>query len=429
MFIVAPILLIVSLLLTKRLFHGQLFNPLTVFFGLWSFTLVLFRLDTYFNVFTSGISLKAQYVMAASFLLFFLGVITVALYTKKRKIDELVSVNIRHLDFLTKTSALILLAFLIAVIIKYLIIIPRYGNPFVNMESLRTDFFDGSLTFPFALSIMTTFAYLGILNLGVLAVFKRNKSTLLMILFAFIFVFLNDSTTGMRGGLFNYFILFLSGVMLSVIVKNKKIGIRYMSYLVCACVFFVMIMTVIFYYRSGGDVTYLEGLYKHNYIYLTGVVPTYSYFLDNPMPSKFFGIKTFQGLYEMLNMFLKPFDYILFTEADFKTYYAKNIMGPLPYNTSPYLTYFHSDFGLTGLMISSYAMGFISAYLYFKMIFTKRIIDIQFAIIAVAVLFVSVRGMYVSGKSFWVMVGLVLLQHMLLRRIDKTQKCEKLNNR
>lgn len=424
MFVLATILLIVSLFMAKRLFHGHLFNPLTVFFGIWTLTLILFKLDIYFKIFTSGLTLNAQYVMATSFILFFLGAVTVALYTKKREIDKLVSINIKQLDLLTTTSALVLLVFFIAVIIKYLILIPRYGNPFVNIESIRIDFFDGSLIFPFYLSVVTTFGYLAILNLGILAVFKRNKSTLLMILFAFVLVFLNDSTTGMRGGLLNYIVLFLSGVMLSIIVRNIKIGIRHMFYLICACIFFLMTMSIIFFYRSGGDVSYLEGLYKHNYIYLTSIVPTYSYFLDNPMPSNSFGIRTFQGLYEMLNMSLKPFDYILFAEADFKTFYAQNIIGNYPFNTAPYLTYLHSDFGLPGLLVSSYLMGLFSTFLYFKMIVAKRIIDIQFAVIAIAILIMSVRGIYVSGKSFWIMVGLVFLQHMFLKVIDVAQNCK-----
>jgi len=412
-FLASAFFLIVAFYLSRLFYRKELFNPLVVFFSIWFFALSLYGAHDILNlkIFHYSLGTRASILIVASFGFFLLGSLSVAIRSKQHAGMLSLSLKNEQLSFIYTTTKFILILFSIAVAIKYAMLVRLYGNPFAHLETVRNDFFNGKLSFPFYLSVLTTLGYLAILNLGVLIVLRRDPGVIMATLLTFALVFFNDATIGMRGGFLNFFVLFLSTVLITNSARGNRSNLRSLSVFVLACVFFMVVMTVIFYFRSGGKVTYLEGLLLHNYIYLTGPVPAYGYFLDHPWIGRLLGHHTFLGLYELADIFFGALGVSLLGEADKVTHYAL-ITDRGPFNTAPYLTYFHSDFGTVGLLAGSFLLGLISSWLFFNIFTKRRIVDLQFAGVAIAVLMLSIRGIYTNGRSFWVMLFLVTIQHV-----------------
>ena len=144
-----------------------------------------------------------------------------------------------------------------------------------------------------------------------------------------------------------------------------------------------------------------------------GSVPAYGYFLEHPLYSHLAGHQTFLGLYQLMDIPAQLLGVPFMTEADNATKFAPICAGP--FNGQTYLTCFHSDFGETGALVCSFLMGAIATFLFIRAICNKRILDVQLAAVAIATLILSIRGLYTSGRSFWIMLLLVIFQYVWLR--------------
>jgi oligosaccharide repeat unit polymerase len=415
--------LIISLCLSFLLYRGELFNPMIIFFSVWSVALFLFQFNEYLQYFYYPLTDPAKVLMIVSFASFLLACVTFSLYPRVARGTDTMRVPDRDISRIVSVTKGVLLLFSLAVLIKYVILFRRYGNPFPVLDSVRNDFFAGELQYPAVLTILTTFGYIAILNASVLVIFHRSKRTILLTIWAFMLFWLNDSTTAMRGSFFNASLLFLGVMMITNSAKGRKSGMLAMCKFGALLLSFVALLSVIFYFRSGGDVTYIEGFTVHNYKYIVGDIPAYSYVVEHPLPSRVFGQETLLGLYQLLDIPLSALGSPLLDEAANKSVYVK--IGPYPFNSYAYLAYFYSDFGDIGVAVCSFLMGAISTILFARALRKKRIVDIQFAAIAMVSLIHTYRGMYTNGRSFWIMLLLVIFQHVWLYR-PRNQACETL---
>ena len=270
---ICGLFLIASLGLSYRLFRGQLFNPMVVFFGVWFVVFVLYGFNSVLRFFYYPLTDYAKMLMTASFAFFFLAAVTMAMHPKVVRTSCPVRIYGRDIRLIAKGTKLILLLFSLAVFVKYAILVRRYGNPFSSLESVRNDFFAGELQYPAWLTVLTTFGYLAILNLGILVVFRRSRQTILMTVWAFALVWLNGSSVAMRGGFLNFSLLFLSSAMIANMLRGRKAGVLALSRFAMLLVCLVAVMTAILYFRSGCTIRYIDGLLMHNYIYIVGSVP------------------------------------------------------------------------------------------------------------------------------------------------------------
>ncbi|MDX1901533.1 MAG: hypothetical protein SFW66_05965 [Gammaproteobacteria bacterium] len=171
--------------------------------------------------------------------------------------------------------------------------------------------------------------------------------------------------------------------------------------------------------KSEGTSIY-NALFEHNFLYIVGPIPSYSYFLNYPWPSHYWGMWTFYGLYNGINeLAVFILHAPLFDRLKTPTFYAP-VTRQGPYNSTNYLTYIHSDFGFSGILLISFFVGLISGYFFMQAIKFKKMIDIQITTLILAGLILSIRGMISNGPYFWFLLFLMTFQWLFLKsKINK----------
>lgn len=403
-----------SLAATRLLCNGMPFNPLSAFFGVWLFGLGLYELDRVFEIFYVRLSEDANSLLILSFAWFFIAAILGMIIAIRVVRARALSIDDKQLNVIYKVTLLLFAVFLTGVMWKYSIVISKYGALFENLPDIRQEAFTGELTFPFISRLMTVLGYMVVLNLSILAVFRRKAKFISLLVVAILLNFLNDSTTGMRGSTVNSVLFLVSAVLLSGTVLMKRIGIKHLLMGTCILLGGVLLVTGILYLRDGGARSFLERLTRDNYVYTVGTIPSLSVFIDNPWPASVPGQWTFAGLYQLLDIVLANLIGVTLLSAEtFDTFYAP-ITRLGPFNSSGYLLYFYSDLREPGVVVFSALMGFASAYLFMKAVLQKQIVDIQLAALLMSLVIFSIRGIYTNGMSFWVTLTLVIIQHQML---------------
>jgi oligosaccharide repeat unit polymerase len=413
--LVATLFLILALAFTRKVCRGVTFNPLIAFFGIWLVALALFELDRIFGFFYVRLSDYAISLLVLSFVLVFVGGVLGVNLARNAVRDNVFDAQ-RQARGLTALTFIYVGIAILATLWRYHIVVVNYGSLFRNLASVRHDAFTGALTYPLISRAMSLFGYVAIANLGVLLATRWNPAWLALSVLVVFADFINDTTVGMRGSTFNAVLLLVTTILVTLTVKRGRMDFRHLLAAGGVVLAGVCLITVILYLRSGffvGLPNYWERLFKDNYVYLVGTIPSLSVFLNRPWPTVVGGQYTFLPLFEGLDWVGRHALGVPIFPATVGTYYAP-ITKLGPFNASSYLAYFYSDFRLPGVIVLSFLMGYASSYAFMKAFRSKRVLDIQIASLLTFMMIFTVRGIATSGTAFWATLVLLIVQHFVL---------------
>ena len=440
-----------------------LFNPLSIFFAVWLCNLIGYEADGYFKYFCYRLSIKADVWLALTFVFFFCGAwLALELRPKKTVSPHVTTDSFNKLWYCT---LFFLCLFLLAILYKYYLLTHYYHGLLGHFGQIKDDIFDHKFHFPFFLYFFTLPEYLVGINLGILTIFNRQKTAIILSLLGLVLAYCNASFSGMRGGFLNYFLIYFSSLGFAF-VMNHKIKMQHYLFLIGIVSSLFLILALSLYLRSAhphnaerimrnfatsfvdqnegrlpllyrnyktptfikGLSTFFDGpkskeysrsslletLYIHNFAYFVGPLPAYAYFLDAPWDSEYWGKWTFYGIYSGTKEFAKALHFKVLNHLDDKVYYAPIVLGP--FNSTNYLTYIFSDFGYIGLILVPGIMGFVANWCFLTMLATKKIQNIPLTSLLCTGLILTVRSIITNGVYFWVTIILILFQNWYISR-------------
>lgn len=412
-------------MLTRLLVPRNLFNPLTVFTGIWLLTFALYELDRVLGFFNIGLTEYAGFMFVFSFVSFFIAC-SQGMVTARRLIsDKAVAIRDKELDKLTNMNWLLLPIFASGVLWKYGIAGLSYGAFSENLSLIRQDALTGEFSFPLLCRLMTLSGYLIVLNLGVLYTLRPRPQYIVMMIVSILLSFVNDATTAGRGATFNSILLLASTGAMASSVRRGRLEIRPIVGATGVLIVGLLLTSTILYLRSDRSVSFFDRLVFDNYVYLTGAVPATSIFIEQPWPKEVPLQWTLAGLYQLVDTVMAPvFGWTFVSDSEsFQTYYA-SITNIGPFNSACHIAYFYSDLGELGVIFLSACLGFFSGYAFQKALRQQRIVDIQLSALLIFAVFFTVRGILTNGMVFWVCLAMLVIQHRFVQSLATLRRPE-----
>lgn len=405
-------LFMVAVAVTRTALRGVFFNPLICFVVVWLLTFALYEFDATIGLFVVGPGTHETFLILLGLCSFVTGAV-VAVLPAKRVSPGPLAVQGGTLLNLSRLTLLLLPIFALGVAWKYVTVASVYGGLLLNLPEIRAAASLGLLSFPLLSRAMTLFGYVIILNLALLLVFRPRPLLVICCVGVVLLSLVNDMTTAARGSTFNAVLLLTCGMLMATAARSQ-VAWRDIRISVSLFVLGLLLTTGVLYLRSDRTISFLGRLTLDGYIYLVGNVPAMAYFFDNPWPASLPLQWTFAGLYQLADMLMAPLGIQSLSPEVLATQYAP-ISSVGPFNSSAFLTYFHSDMGDIGVVLLSFLMGFICTYRFLVAIIRRRVLDIQIAALLMGLVIFSIKGIMTNGVMFWVTWIVVTLQDCAMR--------------
>ncbi len=413
--IVSGLLLVLSFLATPFFFRKIWLNPLVIFFGVWFLNFIVYELDHFFNFYYIDLSPKTEFLFMLSFVGFFIGSMSVAIYKALPK-KIIPSIILPHKDysylaFLEKISIFLFILVLVSVLGKYILLMLHYGNPLAHLGEIRVSNVSGDFTYPKILQLFSIFRYVLVVNLAVLCFFSsRKKYYIILTAITVILSVFTDVAVAGRGGILNTFLFLIGALLAGYLAKGIKLKAKnYFDILALIFILFSLFASIL--YLRGHDNNFLKKFVSNSYYYFTGTIPAVESFVQNPLESPFFGYNTFSGLYQGIDKLTGIAGVNFLSGQDYQTSYAP-ISHIGPFNSAGHLAYYYSDFRELGVLIMPYLLGLWSTWLFFLAYERPRILTIQMCAIATAFIFITIRGTMTAGASIWFTIFAILIQYI-----------------
>ncbi|HTE48678.1 MAG TPA: O-antigen polymerase [Candidatus Paceibacterota bacterium] len=415
-------------MITPFFFRRVWLNPLVIFFAVWFLNFLVYELDNFFHFYYIVLSQRSEFLFVLSFVGFFLGGMSMALYKAlpRNKIPSSVlpQKEYSYLAFMERLSGSLFTLILISVLGKYLLLVLNYGNPLAHLGEIRAATVSGAFVYPKILQFFSIFRYVLILNLGALLVFSaKKKKYMILTTIAFMLSILTDVAVAGRGGILNTF-LFLIGVLLTAyLAQGVKLKAKHYFGILLSVLLLFTLFGSILYFRSN-ETDFFRKFAVSIYLYFTGTIPAVESFVENPWPSSLPGYNTFSGLYQGANKAVGLFGLNFLSPQDYQTFYAPiTHMGP--FNSAGHLAYYYSDFREFGVLIFPYLLGLWSTWLFFYVYERPKILTIQMCAIATAFIFTTVSGTMTSGASIWFTIIILLAQYVFFEWVKSIMEHKK----
>lgn len=415
---VCLVLLLLSIYLTLTVFRGRIMNPLMAYFPAYMLLLICYYLGLKRGVFQLEVDPAASWLLIGSMASVFLGTL-VAIKAFQSNSDCAVSKTDTdaELDSVERLCKYGLGLFIIVVVYKYSVVHRVYGTIFPELSDIRIGYTEGDLKGEYGLANWAgqfLQAFLA-MNIGpLLGARPTRRITILTIVFFFLEV-LNDLTIG---GAFNTFfiLVLLSSCFVGSyeIIADRRLNWRHIRVLAISAIVVWFCALGIFETRQKGELLSI-GAKPSDVIlwYAGGDISTYQYFFDHPMPSAPFGRHLFGGLYGIADAISRMAGFPLLEARDPSDYIA---FIPLPNNTSIYVSLIYADFGVLGTLIVSFAMGLLPTYLYFRALRLKRLVDVQYLVLVLLGVFMTIRVVITEAIYFWILIIFLALQNQLVNK-------------
>jgi oligosaccharide repeat unit polymerase len=400
-------LLLISIASTRLVFAGRWLNPITALFIPHILLLLSYQLALDGGMIILELSDSAWWALVGGYACYAIGVAAAAATdpqraTKKRKPFELA-----EFDRFQKTTIFLLAVLLLSVLSKYYQILTTYGNPIANIIQIRKDYVNDVLSFGLANSISFFSSFLLMMNLGVILGLRKPRVKGLLVA-TITLVMLNDFSTGSAYWTFLALcMLFISRYVTAMVSAQPGIRKRKpasaMSLLIIP-----LAMGLLLFLRSEGKYGVEVSFYELFTTYMGGNIASFGYFLDNPFPSVPSGRHVFGGAYGLLNGVLSMFGTSILPPNESADYWAD--IG-LPWNTSIHFAYYFADFGGLGMLVSSAALGFIVSFACGCLLRKPGLLRIQYCVIALYMVVVSIRNVPTEGQYFWLLLLVVPLMN------------------
>lgn len=401
------------LLLLTFILRSKYLLPLKLYFFVWTIFLGFYDCDRLFFKYQFQISSQASNAIIISLICFFLGGIVAVLL--KKKDSKIIKHEFINYDKLYKITLFLVAIFSIVFIFKMISQFAAFGNPFENLSKTRIMYVKSldSYNSTFVDFLVTLFGYITSLNIGVLiGQEKPTKKNLFLACLIMSMIFIIDLSRAGRSWFFATFILMMSGYMSQLMTRNgtRKIETKKIMKIVFVIAAVFIIIAIPLVLRSEGhyeDVVDIITMSTSEYI--VGDIVSFSYFIDNKLPSDLPGYYTFGGIYRIADDILRNIGVNVFTTFSSENYLA--VVNEKGYfNTSIDLAFYYADFGFIGIYIIKFIIGFLSVY--YLVILGKKNSSLTLFLLSIllAMSLFSIRGIFSEGRYFWIMLLFVGIQ-------------------
>lgn len=382
-------------------------NPISIFNFPHALLLLSYVSALSKNIVTLELTDNTVALLGISYLAYNFGVLgmSIPLHLAKKR-----NTKVRPISFVSIRGVLspVFWLFLVAVAVKYSILLQKHPNPIASIISIRADYTTGVLNYYFFNNVALLASFLLMLNFGILLGAKQNiqKSKFFC---AILLTVLNDITIGGAYWTFSALIFLFSGWSVATETYSKisrTIVIRLASVVLSVlCVVYVLMQ-----FRTQGTITAGVSFSEVILLYAGGDIASFGYFVDHPYPSLFPGRNTFGGLYQIAEGIFSLIGASFLPPLNGQDFIAD--VGML-FNTTISFSHYYSDFGSTGLVISSFLTGIISMSI---MIFLRKkpsIVKLQLTACMIFFNFISIRSVPTEGAYFWILLVIFPVSHWL----------------
>jgi len=359
-----------------RFFFGRWFNHLTLYSMIWGTGLALFelRLMDYFPL--PG---EVWLIIAYSWIAFVVGSITLVLAKAAAgSAEPLQAAN--DANYVFQEQKILLISILVlssvamgGVIQHWLILINRFGGIVgVLLNGARIYHLTVGGEIAGRIAYIDSFGLTAICLAGMYCA-KIGRVRVFLVLFPLLTLILSDMAQGGRAKTILAGILFFSAYSFTRLTPARPKVVNFMSrlrqVLAGALVLAVMLTAIEFIRSYRGAMETFYGTSKelskleHNafitpsiYLYLSSDVGVFSAYWKAGGEQAFPGSNTFAPLFRVLSRF-ELIDYV--------PYFTKFYNIPMSTNTGTYLREIHADFGISGILVVPYLLGFLCTMVWF----------------------------------------------------------------
>ncbi len=379
------IILLFSLFLSKILFN-RWFNHLTVYSVIWFVLLFMYELKLlrYYDL-----NIETWFVIALSYLAFHLGIFCYFAIKKNVENSESSNSDFSFNPIFYKNGRLLIIVIVITGVIglagaiqQWNILIHKFGSIskiILSANDIYKMRVEGEIK---GVAYLPTFSFVSLFFAALYSAYKRRIS--LISLLPFSAIILKDLAIVARAlmlfGLIEFTVVFI--VAIYVFNSEKSIsGSQRKSYI------FRFIVIVLLFIGSASFVRSIKGSVEHYtaasrslrslnvfdvitpsiYLYVSGDVGVLNKYLEHNDENTRFGENTFMPLYNLL----AKFNFVKEPKTYQKGYYI-----PMWTNTGTYIRELHADFGILGVVLGPFLLGFLATLYWFRFFLTKRLPDL-----------------------------------------------------
>ncbi|MCX6149588.1 MAG: O-antigen ligase [Ignavibacteriales bacterium] len=410
-----------TILISKIIFQ-KWFNHIALYTGAWYLMLLLYELRMMRYI---DLSATTWIAIIGAFLSFIFGSVMVVAARNVFIKDDNVFQETKDLGIFADDGRIIRIAILISSIIGILSAIQHWMVLIKKFGSIASAIIQANLVYRLRTSgelegvipYVYIIAYVGVFLSGIYIAYK-NKVTILSAL-PFIAVIMKEIGNASRAGMLISIFLFVSSYFLTkhLIVANKNVKIKKNK---TRLVISVAVLISLFILAAGLVRTSRGAIENYSaasrslsqykggffitpslYLYFSSHVGVLSQYLEKDFYyTAMFGETTFQPIYN----FLSKFEIV-----KHPLFYEKGYFMPMWSNTATYIRPLHADFGIVGIYIVPFILGFSASFYWFKFFEKRKTIYLVILSYLYVVIMFSFLTMITRSATWLVSFVLLLL--------------------
>jgi len=384
-FIILTSVLIISLFLSRILFK-RWFNPLAIYTIIWFVLLFLYELKLlrYYDL-----NSYTWFIIILSFLSFLIGIFfyfSIRSFLPDNSFEN-TSVNLFDNPIFAKNGKILFIAIIVTALIGLTGALQHWNLLLKKFGSLENIFIYANIVYRMrvegvlqGIAYLPTFSFVSIFLAGLYSAYK-NKISLITLLPLSAIILKDLANVGrvfMLFGLIEFLCVFL---MVRYVMKAKETK-GYLKSKKSNVINFIIIIGIIILsasfvrsikgqiesYKTATsslkNLNVAEVITPSIYLYFSSDIGVLKKYLEHNSEFARWGENTFMPLYSIL----AKFKVIREPRTYQKAYYI-----PMWSNTGTYLRELHADFGIAGIILGPFLLGFLSTFFFFKFLHEKKI--------------------------------------------------------
>jgi oligosaccharide repeat unit polymerase len=408
-----------------RLIFKSLYNPISIYYGIWSIEIFLYqwRLVAYYEI-----SLNTWVVIIGAYFCFIAGIVTLYLCRNLIKTTSIAYQNDHHISTNSQRylNYFILSTAFIGILgaIQHWTILFKEFHSLVNILNNAPKIYrmrvEGDIhgVIPY----ITSFLFVSIFFSGVYTG-KTGKFSF-GVFIAFLGVVLDDlANVGRAAMLFAFFefssVVILSRINLDKNLKNNKINGKIIISIVIILIILIGFATFVKSLRTGLEEfkgssrelnKFKSGILisPSIYLYFSCQIGVLNRYLEKDDETVIFGENTFLPIYNLISktgVLKRPVAYQ-------KGYYT-----PIWSNTGTYLRDIHADFGYLGIFIFPYIFAVIIAFIWFKYFRTRSNLYLILLVYCMLIVKFSFLTIVTRLGIWWISLFILLIANRIIEKM------------
>jgi oligosaccharide repeat unit polymerase len=399
-----------------------LLNPIFLFLALNIIIFALYNLNIYYFTFIPIPRINAIIIFISVFLIV-LGMLSASfLFLSSKPIKFSKEIYYNNSNKYKIVFILEILA-VIASFIKLIYFVKYFGLPtsLGFFGQVRVSYLTGEFTYPSILDVFALLLWPVAITHFVLYKFFKIKVHLKHFALSVFLLLVNNMIVSGRGQIgFLVILIFLYGIYIDNVIIKKPIDKK--KFLLLTALSFIYIILIAL--SRIGYKEILDGIvYGLNefVLYFLGPYPATSLILDKYLAGNIkntFGLFTFGGLVRYSIGLFPNIKSIFNSTFGYVPIYSNFNYG---FNSFTYIAYLIVDFGIVGLLIFSFIIGFLASYFYYKLKFNFTILRLVLFVSIFVIVILYERDIVTKWVSWW----LCLLSIPMINQFVRIKKCNK----